>query len=86
MSNQKGKSKEAAKIALQLVKIKKLEIIKTDSEKNVDDIILNISSEKGFIVATQDKDLKRKLIDQGCSVIVLRQKKKLEIINHKGFV
>ena len=84
IEKQKGKHKEAAKIGLQLLKIKKIEIIKTDSSEKTDDIILDCSK-KDYIVATQDKDLKRKLINQGTTTIILKQKKMLAVVNDKGF-
>ncbi|MBI2207893.1 hypothetical protein HYU50_00190 [Candidatus Woesearchaeota archaeon] len=84
IGEQKGKHKEAAKIALQLLKIKNVGIIKTSSEKYTDDIILDYAK-KGCLVATQDKDLKRKLINHGIGVIVLRKKKFLTIANERGF-
>ena len=85
IETQKGKHKDAAKVALQLLKLKKVNVIKTSSKKNTDDIILEYGK-KDHLVATQDKDLKRKLINQGCSVIILKQKKILAIFNDKGFV
>jgi hypothetical protein len=85
VEEQKGKNKEAAKIALKLISIKNMRVIKTKSDKKTDDIILDIASKDDFIVATQDKDLKRRLINQGIIIIVLRQKKKLAIMNYKGF-
>ena len=84
IKNQRGKQKDAAKIALQLLKIKNVEEIKDNSEKYADEAILE-HAKKGWLVATQDKDLKRKLINQGISVIVIRQKKVLTIANDKGF-
>ena len=86
VEKQKGKDKDAAKIALKLIAIKNIGIIKTKSNRKTDDIILNLASKEDFIVATQDKDLKRRLINQDISVIILRQKKKLAITNYKGFV
>ena len=82
---QKRKHREAAKIALQLLKIKGIEVIRTDSPKRTDDIIASYGIEKGFLIATQDKDLKRKLVNRNVIVIVLRQKKFLAITNDKGF-
>lgn len=82
---QKGKNKGAAKVALNLISIKNIEIIKTKSDKRTDDIIVDTASKEGFIAATQDKDLKRRLINHGVSVIVLKQKKVLAIANDKGF-
>ena len=84
IEKQKGKHKEAAKIALQLLKIKKIKIIKTGYGKT-DDIIVECAYKKDYLVATQDKDLKRKLINQSTTVIILKQKKMLAIVNDKGF-
>ena len=84
IEKQKGKHKEAAKIALQLLKIKSISIIKTASQKHTDEIILEYA-QKGYLVATQDKHLKRKLIDHGIEVIVIRKKKLMAIANEKGF-
>jgi|TARA_B100001964_G_C14254832_1_gene611826 hypothetical protein len=85
VEEQKGKHKDAAKIALKLIAIKNIGIIKTKSNEKTDDIILDIASKEDFIVATQDKDLKRRLINQSVSIIVLKQKKTLVIMNDKGF-
>ena len=82
---QKGKHKDAARVALQLLRLKKVGVIKTSSKKHTDDIILDYAK-KDYLVATKDKDLKRKLINQYCSVIVLKQKKILDIVNNKGFM
>ena len=85
IEKQKGKHKEAAKIGLQLLKIKKIEIIKTDSSEKTDDIIVEYAYKKDYWVETQDKDLKRKLINQGTTTIILKQKKMLAVVNDKGF-
>jgi rRNA-processing protein FCF1 len=85
IKNQKGKHKAAANAALQLLEIKNVKAIKTDSLKHTDDVIVDYSIKVGYIVATQDKDLKRRLINHGLSVIILKQKKTLAIVNDKGF-
>lgn len=85
VEKQKGKNKDAAKIALKLIAIENIGIIKTKGNEKTDDIILELSSKKDFIVATQDKDLKRRLIHHNVKVIVLRQKKILAMVNDKGF-
>jgi len=84
IETQKGMHKDAARAALQLLKFKKIAAIKTSSKKHTDDIILDYAK-KDYLVATQDKDLKRKLINFGIEVIVMKQKKMLTIINDKGF-
>lgn len=72
---QKGKDKRAAKLALGLLDAKKLAIIKTDDkEKSTDGAILDIAKAKGFIVATQDMELKKRLKESGVRCVYLRQK------------
>src|SRR3989344_4484735 len=60
IKKQKGKSKEAAKLALKIIKLKGIEKIKTEKGIDVDAAIIE-AAKKGFIVATQDKILKKKL-------------------------
>ena len=84
IERQKGRHKDAARIALQLLKLRKVGVIKTRSKKHTDDVILDYA-EKDYLVATQDKDLKRRLIHHNVKVIVLRQKKILAMVNDKGF-
>lgn len=79
IENQKGKNKAAAKLALSIIKTKKLKKIKTP-EGTVDDLIIKISN-KDTIVATQDMELKRKLREKRVPMIVLRQKKYLILID-----
>ena len=82
---QKGKNRDAAKVALKLIAIKNIGIIKAESDKKTDEVIVELSRKDNYIVATQDKDLKRRLINHRIEVIVLRQKKILVLVNDKGF-
>ena len=75
IEEQKGKDKDAAKIALKLIDVKGIEIMKTNSNQKTDDLILDLASKKDFIVATQDKFLKSRLKEKNVPMIVLRQKK-----------
>ncbi len=77
IEKQKGKSKEAAKFALKLVKLKEIGIIKTSEKLTVDELILNNANKKEFIVATQDKLLKKELKTKHIPLIIIRQKKRL---------
>ena len=83
VSGQKGKNKEAAKIALKLIAIKNIGVIKTKSDKRTDDLIIELSSKNDFIVATQDKELRARLKKKGIPIILLRQKKKVVFFNPK---
>jgi hypothetical protein len=73
---EKGKNRAAAKLALALVKAK-TGLMKTKSGKGVDDLLVELSR-KDCIIATQDRLLKRKL---KTPIIVLRQKRHLQLIN-----
>lgn len=81
MEKQKGKDKKAAQFALKLVKLKNIGIIKS-GENDVDGLILDYASDD-TIVATQDIRLKKQLLEKGASVIILRQKKYLQLLERK---
>ncbi|MBN1385517.1 hypothetical protein JW968_00900 [Candidatus Woesearchaeota archaeon] len=70
----KGKEKSSAKLALDLIKAKALNIIPMESPEYTDRLLLDLG-EKGYIIATQDKELKRKLKEKGAKVLTLRQKR-----------
>ncbi len=84
IEKQKTRHKEAAKIAVQLIKNKKISIIKTDKKTDVDSLILDFvdknTNDKNIIVATQDKILKDKLKRKGLKTIILKNKKYLAIL------
>ncbi len=80
IEKQKGKNREAANFALKIIKQKSLKRIgKTQDTRNVDNIILDLDK-KGIIIATQDRILKRELRRNKIPIIILRQKKYLELI------
>ena len=79
IERQSGKSKKAAQFALKLIKLKNISIIKSKQKDDVDSLILNNSS-KDAVIATQDLNLKRELFNKGYSVIILRQKKYLKMV------
>jgi len=74
MEEQRGKSRDAAKLGLQLIE-GRVEII-TTLGGHADDLIVNMSDEN-TIVATQDQELKRRLKGKDIKIIYLRQKKQL---------
>ena len=79
--NQSGMDKKAAQFALKLVKLKNIGIIKS-GETDVDELMLD-SVNNDTIMATQDIQLKRQLLEKGASLIVLRQKKYLQLTEGK---
>ncbi len=71
-----GRDKKAAGFAKTLVEKEDVEIIQTETFKNVDSLIVDLARPGKDIVATQDKGLKERL--KGVRVITLRQKNHLE--------
>lgn len=69
---QKGKHKEAARVALQLIKKKDIDVINT-KEGKVDDLIFGLL-DKDWILATQDEILRKRALKKRAGVIVLRSK------------
>ncbi|ACV24478.1 PIN domain-containing protein [Methanocaldococcus fervens] len=75
--NLKGKEKLAVNLAL--AKIKKYKLVDY-SANYADEAILNYATEnKNVIVATNDKELKEKLMENNVPVMVVRQKKYFEV-------
>ncbi len=74
----KGRDKAAAKLASHLVKAKNINVLSTACN-HVDDALIKIAKHDG-IVATQDKNLKKRLKKEGIKIITLRQKKHVTII------
>ncbi len=72
------KERKAAKLALELVK-KKCRIIEISlsPDKSVDDLLLEIALREGFIVATNDRELRRRLREAGIPEIYFREEKQL---------
>ena len=77
-----GRDKKAAAIALKMIESKNINVIKSEGS-HVDELILE-NAVKGTIVATQDMALKRILTEKGVPLIILRQKKYLQIIERKA--
>ncbi len=76
-SIQKGENKLAAAISLSIIEKNPLNIIRTNSKGPVDNIIANFSKQ-GYIVATQDMFLKRRLKKP---YITMRKKEYLMLVN-----
>lgn len=73
--------KIGARLAKQLIAKKRISIIITDKKGYTDTLILNAADEE-TIVATQDQGLKRRLKAKAIPVIIIRQKKYLQLTGH----
>ena len=78
IENNKGRHGMAAKLALSLIKSKGVSTIKTDKNRIVDDLILDVVNQD-FIVATQDMALRSRLKEKKVALISIRQKKYLKL-------
>ena len=77
IKTQKTKEKKAAQFALKAVRIKNISVYETKENKDVDDILAGLSRDNNVIIATLDKDLKKRLEGK---MMVIRQKKFVELI------
>tara|TARA_Y100000310_G_scaffold177413_1_gene177503 strand:- start:740 stop:1108 length:369 start_codon:yes stop_codon:yes gene_type:complete len=68
VTEQSGKDKAAATLALQM-----LDKVMIDEDKGFADDILVEKAEKGVIICTQDKELKKRVKEKGASIISVRQ-------------
>ncbi|MDP3729120.1 MAG: hypothetical protein Q8R18_06755 [bacterium] len=64
--------KRTAKAVLELIKAKKIQILDTQDLRQVDDILVDLD---GYIIATIDMDLKRRLRKKHRKILTIRQKK-----------
>jgi len=72
--SRKGKDKDAAKLAISIVKAKNIKTISTDEpEKDVDTLIVD-STKKGCIVATLDKELRDRVREKHIPIIYMRNR------------
>ena len=73
LKKSRGKNAAAAKVGLILIKEKNVKVIKTN-EKKVDNAIYKIADNK-TIIATNDRDLIKKLKNKNVKILYLRSKK-----------
>ncbi|MFT4297671.1 MAG: PIN domain-containing protein [Candidatus Woesearchaeota archaeon] len=84
LASAKGKTGISAKVALELINSKGINVINTDNREYVDDMLVNYRSylpdlKAEVIIATQDKELKERLKKNKIKVLVMANKSKLSI-------
>ncbi len=75
MGEQRRKYKDSAKLSLKLLEVKKIKTL--PSEGDVDDALVDYSK-KGYLVLTQDVELKKRLEKP---YLTIRQKKRIILVN-----
>ena len=79
LSKRKGKEGLAAKLALKILELRKLEITVIETNLKPDNWILSFIQKEKAIICTNDKELKKKIKRFGLNVISLRSKSKLSL-------
>ncbi|MEM2094970.1 MAG: hypothetical protein QXI32_06720 [Candidatus Bathyarchaeia archaeon] len=77
--SQNPKISKAASLALAVASTLPVEEVSTKPGEKVDDLILRVAADRGWAVATNDRALKKKLIDNNIPVIFVRQRSRLDI-------
>jgi rRNA-processing protein FCF1 len=72
------KIRKAAKLALELAQRYKIVDLIPENGK-MDELIVKFSKKEGYVVATNDRNLRRKLKSEGIPAIYVRQKSHLQI-------
>ena len=82
---QEAKSIEDGKygnLVQKLIQEKDIQVLETEGEGNVDDLLVQISNQ--YVIATNDKELKQRLIKADAEVIHIRNQSYLEVLNRKN--
>ncbi|MGM5488283.1 MAG: PIN domain-containing protein [Nanobdellota archaeon] len=74
-----GKTKRAAQLARKIIENNNINIVETNDCRHVDAVILDMVT-RDHVVATQDRAFKAKLKEKGIPVIILRQKRYLQVV------
>lgn len=62
-----------------LIETQDIEVLETEGEGEVDDLLVDLCDE--FVVATNDKELKNSLVENGGEVLIIRSGDHLEALN-----
>ena len=77
----KGKDKKAVQFALKLISLKNIKVL--DSKGTYADRAILENLDHNSIIATQDRQLRDKILEKGSSVLILRQKEYLKLVERK---
>lgn len=66
------------KLVEKLLDVEDVDILETDGDGEVDDLLVDISDE--FIVATNDRELKQRILDRGRPVMIIRSESHVEVL------
>lgn len=72
------------KLVEKLIDTQDIKVLETTGEGEVDDLLVDISND--FTVATNDKELKNRLVDEGKEVVIIRGGNHLETVNERNLL
>lgn len=78
-SIEQGKYKE---IVPQLIQKSDIEVLETEGEGEVDDLLVDLCDR--YIIATNDKELKNRILERDRPVIIIRSGTHLEVVNARS--
>lgn len=67
-----------------LLESENVEILETTGEGIVDDLLVDLSED--FVIATNDQDLRDRLLEKNAEIIIIRTKDHLEVKNREGIL
>ena len=82
LKKQKTKHREAAKWGLKIIAKNQFKELPAKDDMLVDDSLVEYAK-KGYIIATQDMELKRRLRNENFTILTIRKKKYMMIENEK---
>lgn len=62
-----------------LIETQDIKVLETEGEGEVDDLLVDICDE--FVIATNDRELKDRLVERGAEVLFIRSGDHLEVLN-----
>ncbi len=84
---QEAKSIESGRyisLVEKLIETQDVEVLETEGEGDVDDLLVQLCDE--YVVATNDRELKERLLDRDAEVIIIRGKNHLEVKNQQDYL
>ena len=78
-SIEEGKYK---KLVPKLVENQDISVLEAEEDAEVDDLLVQVSDR--FVVATNDKELKNRILENGRPVVIIRQGTHLEVLNRRS--
>ncbi len=75
-SIERGKYKD---LIDKLIETQNIEVLEKSHDLDVDDVL--VESPQHYVIATNDKELKKRLLDRNREVVIIRSKNYLKVIN-----